>query len=129
MNAANATLTEYITQVSVFGGDGDKKDSQDIASMTKEQYFNNVDLVRSRAVAAGLKGEEFEKYHTTKGMYNGKKSTKNKPLDNGDLFRFGKEDHRKAVAAAVASGKNVSAEVLKDYPDLSIATPNANPTL
>ena len=89
-----------------------------IAELTREEYFENVELVRERAMAAGVKGEAYQHYHTTKGQYNGKVSTKHRPLDNGDLYAFGKADHRQAVVEALAAGYQVEPEVLADYPDL-----------
>ena len=94
-----------------------------IANLTREEYFNDVDLVTSRAIAAGIKGKAYEHYQVTskgpkKGRYNGKVTIKYRPLNTGDLFEFGKADHRKAVAEAIAAGIPVRLEVLLDYPDL-----------
>lgn len=89
-----------------------------IVELTRGAYFDNVELVRARAIAAGVKGEAYKHYHTTKGQYNGKVSIKHRPLDNGDLFAFGKADHRQAIVEALARGEQVDPEVLADYPDL-----------
>lgn len=94
-----------------------------IATITQFEYFENVDLVTARAIAAGVKGEAYEHYQTTskgpkKGRFNGRVTIRYKPLNNGDLYAFGKADHRQAVADAVAAGLCVSAAVLADYPDL-----------
>ena len=88
-----------------------------IASMTREEYFNDVDLVTSRAIAAGVKGEAYEHHHAAKGRFTGKVTTRYRSLNNLDLFEFGKADHRKAVADAIAAGIPVRAEVLADYSD------------
>ena len=58
-----------------------------IASMTREEYFNDVDLVTSRAIAAGVKGEAYE-HHPSNGIpHHG-------PEENPDLFRAATRSRR-----------------------------------
>lgn len=61
-----------------------------INGLTFEEYCNNPELVRKDAESAGVKGEEYTHYHTTKGCYNGKTTKRFKPLHNGHLYDFAK---------------------------------------
>jgi hypothetical protein len=82
--------------------------------MTRDHYFNDPAKVRSDA--------EINNHprRTEQKIAKGGKAIKNVPLpyDNQELFDFGTSYHKAQVKQALAEGKPVSPEVLKDYPDL-----------
>lgn len=114
--------------------------------MTREQFFNDPDLVASHlpSGAAGWRvsyrytnpgpagpstgsmtlPDKPQKGQRVKAMFGDAVVTSASPqkkakLDNGQMFEGGKAAHRKMVQDAIFAGKTVPPEVLADYPDLS----------
>lgn len=61
-----------------------------IDGMTFEEYCNDVPRVIADATRDGVKGEAYTYHHMTRGMFNGKTSTRYKPLNNMDLYEYAK---------------------------------------
>lgn len=118
----------------------------EIWQMTREEFFNDTDLVNRHVNQGGTGYRVSYKYVSPGpgGPFNGhvvmvpkpvkgdfidamfgraqvtavSKNGEPEKLDNLQLFERGKVAHRKAVEGAVAAGMKVPAEVLQDYPDL-----------
>jgi len=90
-----------------------------IWEMTRDQFFDLPELVESLAKDNGVVGEQYDHFQTKKGRYTGKITKKNKPLNNMDLFNFGKVYWIEQVKAAINAGLPVPSTVIDQFNNLT----------
>ena len=65
-----------------------------IDGLTIEEYCNDPDKVRADAIAAGVRGEAYDHFHSAKGRYTGKVTVRYRDLNNMDLWNFAKQKYQ-----------------------------------